>query len=114
MPDQSPIFVKTEAFLVWLLDHTRKFPKYERFRLAKVIEEAAFAFHACLIAAARPENTRQHLRQADIELDKLRAYLRLALECRYTSRNQYGYAAQQTAELGRLLGGWLKTCDGEQ
>lgn len=114
MPDQSPIFIKTEAFLVWLLDHTRKFPKYERFRLARYIEDAAFAFHAHLITAARPENTRHSLQQADIELDKLRAYLRLALESRYTSRNQYGYAAQQTAELGRLLGGWIKTCEGDK
>jgi four helix bundle protein len=109
MPDQSPIFVKTEAFLVWLLDHTRKFPKHERFRLAQYIEEAAFTFHTNLIRAAHSETPREALHEADIELARLRAYLRLALELRYTSHGQYGYAAQQTAEIGRLLGGWLKS-----
>jgi hypothetical protein len=44
-----------------------------------------------------------------VELNKLKAYLRLAMECNYTSQNQYGYAAQQITELGNLLGGWRKT-----
>ncbi len=109
MTDQSPIFVRTEAFLVWTLEHTRKFPRHERFRLAQRISDALFAFHECLIIAAQRVDARPHLQQADIELDKLRAYLRLALELRYTSRDQFAYAAQHTAEIGRLLGGWLRT-----
>jgi hypothetical protein len=109
MAQQSPIFVKVEAFLVWLLGHTRKFPKHERFRLAKRVEDAAFALHECLLYAARDQQAYPHLLQADVELDKLRTYLRLALEYQYTSRNQYGYAAQQVVEIGRLLGGWQKS-----
>ncbi len=107
---QSPIFVKTEVFMKWLFEHTRKFPKSERFRLAKQIDDAMFAFHAALLAAAyRPDEAREHLLQADLELSRLRAYLRLALEMRHTAQGQFGFAAQRTAELGKLLGGWLKT-----
>ena len=95
--------------MVWLLEHTRKFPKHERFRLAKQIEKALFTFHECLIRAAQTETTRQHLLEADIQLDLLRTYLRLSVELKYTSRNQYGHAAKHTTELGKLLGGWLKT-----
>ncbi len=95
--------------MVWLLDHTRKFPKYERFRLAKRIEDAMFTFHECLIVAAQSKQSRAKLYQADNELDKLRAYLRLATELKYTTYPQYGYASQQVTEIGRLLGGWLKT-----
>ncbi len=107
---QSPIFVKTEVFMKWLFEHTRKFPKSERFRLAKQIDDAMFAFHAAILAAAyRPDQAREYLLQADLELSRLRAYLRLAMEMRHTAHGQFGFAAQQTAELGKLLGGWLKT-----
>lgn len=96
--------------MLWLLEHTARFPRHERFRLARRIDDTMFAFHEHLIrAAGEPEAARAHLSQADVELIKLRAYLRLALELKYTSPSQFGYAAQQTAELGRLLGGWLKT-----
>jgi len=106
---QSPIFVKTEVFLKWLLEHTEKFPKHERFRLAKRIEDAAFAFHEHLIFASQSPKPKPLLRLADTELDKLRAYLRLSVELKYTSYTQYGFAAQQTTELGKLLGGWVKS-----
>lgn len=108
MSTQSPIFVKTEVFMKWLLDHTTKFPKHERFRLAKRIDDALFDFHAGLIYAVKLKDPATYLKQADIALHQLRAYMRLALEMGYTSPNQYGFAAQNLKELGKLLGGWLK------
>lgn len=108
MGQQSPIFVKTEAFMLWLLAHTEKYPKHERFRLAKRIDDAIFAFHERLILAVRSDKPKYQLQQADVELDKLRTYLRLAVQLKYASMNQYGYAAQFTTEIGKLLGGWMK------
>lgn len=109
MSKQSPIFIKTEAFLLWLIQHTEKYPKHERFRLAKRIEDAAFEFHACLLQAVNPRQDKaEQLANATVELNKLRTYLRLAVECRYTSHGQYGYIAQQLTEIGKLLGGWQK------
>ncbi|MDY6874857.1 MAG: hypothetical protein SWK90_01450 [Chloroflexota bacterium] len=43
---QSPIFAKTYDFLLWLLGRTARFPKNERFRMAKRLEERAFALLA--------------------------------------------------------------------
>lgn len=95
--------------MVWLFDHTAKFPRHERFRLAKVIEESLFQFHENLLRAAQSEHARDHLQEANLHLNRLRAYLRIALELKYTSPRQYQFAAKHTAELGKLLGGWLKT-----
>lgn len=106
---QSPIFIKTESFMKWLLDHTHKFPRYEQARLARQIEITIFALHENLLYAAKTPQTVHYLLIADAELDKLRTYLRLTLEFKYTAPNQYEYAAQQTLEIGKLLGGWLKT-----
>ena len=107
MANQSPIFIRVETFMVWLFSHTAKFPKNERFRLAKRIDDALFDFHAHLVDATQHE-TKYHLKQADKQLNLLRAYLRIAVELGYTTSKQYQHASEHTSELGKLLGGWLK------
>lgn len=94
--------------MVWLLEHTGKFPKGERFRLAKRIDDAMFDFHKCLTTAVYRPETSTHLQEADLYLNLLRAYLRLALELKYTAPRQYQYAAEHVSEIGKLLGGWMK------
>lgn len=37
---ESPLFTKTYDFTKWLLEHTIKFPKSQRFVMAKRLEEA--------------------------------------------------------------------------
>ena len=109
MANQSPIFIKTEVFMKWLLEHTAKFPKHERFRLAKDIQDALRNFHRYLICAVKLERTRYYLQLADIELECLRSYLRVASEMGYTKPNQLQFAFEHCVEIGNLLGGWLKT-----
>ena len=41
---ESPIFIKTYDFTKWLLEHTIRFPKSQRFVMAKRIEDAALNF----------------------------------------------------------------------
>ena len=41
---QSPIFTRTSDFILWLLSHTEKFSKSERFRMAKRLEDSVFSF----------------------------------------------------------------------
>jgi len=108
MAKQSPIFVKTEAFMVWLFDHTAKFPRHERFRLAKRIDDALFNFHEYLVRATLSDNPKRELTEADAQLTLLRTYLRIAVEQHYTSPAQFKYIAEHTTEIGKLLGGWLK------
>lgn len=106
---QSPIFTKTYDLILWLLDHTEKFPKSERFRLAQRIEDTAFTFYAMLIRATRSQRQRAVLLDADMELDKLRLYVRMAHARGRLTARQYRFAADALIEIGRLLGGWLKT-----
>jgi hypothetical protein len=108
-PKQSPIFSKTSDFLLWLLQHTEKFPKSERFRLAKRIEDTAFEFYEDLIRTVKSHDKKRMLLAADLELDKLRLYIRLAHSRKLTNHQQYLFAAESLTEIGKLLGGWLKT-----
>jgi ADP-dependent phosphofructokinase/glucokinase len=92
----------------WLLEHTAKFPRHERFRLAKRIDDALFDFHACLVQATEGQNSKELLTNASSHLNLLRAYLRIAVELGYTTPKQYQHAAEHSSELGKLLGGWMK------
>lgn len=106
----SPIFGKTYDFVLWLLNHTEKFPKSERFRLARRLEDAAFEFYELLIRATRTSRRKQAaLLDADLVLDRLRLYVRLSHARGLFSGDQYAYAAKLLVEIGKLLGGWLKS-----
>lgn len=107
---QSPIFTRTSDLIIWLLDHTGKFPKSERFRMAKRLEDSVFSFYELLIEATRStKRKRQLLIQADVELEKLRLYIRMSQQRKLTNISQYHFAAGVLVEIGKLLGGWLKT-----
>ncbi|MEI6514050.1 MAG: four helix bundle protein [bacterium] len=43
---------------------------------------------------------------------KIRLYLRLCERWQWLTSGQYRHASEQVAEIGRLLGGWLKTVFG--
>jgi hypothetical protein len=109
MPKQSPLFSKTYDFILWLLNHTEKFPKSERFRMGKRLEDTAFAFYETLMIAVRSQDKQMILSGADLELNKLRLYIRLSRDRNLTNPRQYQYAAERLTEIGKLLGGWLKT-----
>lgn len=110
---QSPIFVKSFETLLWILEHTKKFPKHQRFVLAKRIEEAALSFQDQLVYATKTRTPLLALQQADFHLERLRLYNRLALKLKLSSFAQYEHLARALDELGRLLGGWMRSRAGK-
>ncbi|GAK51597.1 hypothetical protein U14_02842 [Candidatus Moduliflexus flocculans] len=109
---ESPIFVKTFDLLKWVIGHTEKFPKTQRFFLAKRINDALFDFYELIGEAAKiKERQIVLLQQADVRLQRLKHYFRLALELRYVSFDQYTFLVKDAGEVGRLLGGWMKSLD---
>jgi hypothetical protein len=105
---QSPIFTRTESFMGWLLAHTAKFPRPERFRLAKRMDDSLFEMHSAFLHATKADDPLLHLQQADLYLLHLRTYIRLSVEMGYTTDKQFKYATEKLDEIGRLLGGWQK------
>lgn len=106
---QSPIFVKCYDLMAWLIPCTLKFPKSQRGVLARQIQGRTFELYELLVDAGMSHDPVPLLQQADATLTKLRAYLRLSKDLKLLSIGQYEHAARLVAEVGRLLGGWLKT-----
>jgi hypothetical protein len=106
---ESPIFIKSFETLEWVLQHTSKFPKHQRFVMAKRIEEAALSFHDSLVWASKTQEKSNPLSEADFHLERLKIYNRLAMRLKLSSFAQYEYLAKALEELGKLLGGWQRS-----
>lgn len=105
---QSPVFVRTYDLLRWLIPATVKFPRSQRFVLARMVQWTALQFQERLIEAALGQEPKARLAEADVLLTKLRFYLRLCCDLELFNEGQYAHGAEMVAEVGRLLGGWLK------
>jgi len=81
IPD-TPLFVKTHDFNVWLLGRTRRFPKHFRYTLMQRLENLALEFEELLLMANvyRAGERRKLLQQADGVLLCLRMRLRYTLD----------------------------------
>jgi len=106
---ESPIFVRTYDFIQWLIPRTMSFPRSQRFILTKRLQDSLLDFYETIIEAALCSERQLHsrLRAADVELVKVRKYLRLARDLGWLKSGQYQYAAAQVTEIGNLLGGWI-------
>lgn len=87
---QSPLFVKTYDFLLWLLPLTLKFPKAQRFLLAERLGKMALDFYELILEAVmEPSGSIEKLHQADRMLTKIRLYVRLSHDLQCISAGQF-------------------------
>jgi hypothetical protein len=106
---QSPLFVKSYDFLLWLIPLTLKFPKSQRFLLAERLGKMGLDFYDTIQdAVLEPDRQTEHLKTADRLLTKIRLYLRLSFDLQCINNGQFEHAARQLDEIGRLIGGWQK------
>jgi hypothetical protein len=85
-----------------------RFPRAQRGLLGRVILEDALAMLVSLTVANRRADRAGTLREASGRLDALRITLRLGRRLGLVSNGGYEELAKGAAEVGRMLGGWLK------
>jgi hypothetical protein len=109
------IFTQTFDLLVWLLPRCESFPKSQRFVLTKRLEDAALDFQEALFMANAQSGTLRlnELRRADARLNALRLYLRLVHKLEWINHGQYEHVSRMVAEIGKLLGGWIRQTRGK-
>ncbi len=110
------IFVRVFDLLEWLVPKGEAFPRVFRHTVTARLLGAALDLPEQLYAAqsSRGERRLQALSQADASLNILRLYLRLAHRWRWVSDGQYRHVSRMVAEIGRLLGGWLRQASRQQ
>lgn len=110
MSSEMVIFTRTYDLLKWLLPKIERFPKLYRSTVTQRLVGSALDFQEALFdAQAYTGNIRlRHLRKADAHLNKVRLYLRLVHDWGWLSPGQYEHVSRMVAEVGQLLGGWIK------
>jgi hypothetical protein len=95
-------------FLMWLVPAIEKFPRTQKFLLGDRIQTTALDILECLIEATYTRDRKDQLARANLGIEKLRFFFRLAVELHYLDRRRYQHAARTLDEIGRLIGGWVK------
>lgn len=110
MSSEMVIFTRTYDLLGWLLPKAERFPKLYRATVTQRLMNAVLDFQESLYQAQAFDGKirLRHLRQADAHLNMVRLYLRLVQQWGWLSTGQYEHAGRMVAEIGRLLGGWIR------
>ncbi len=103
------VFKKSYDFSNWLFQHTNKFPKSHRFSVAVELENGMLEFLRLISIANHRRQKLPLLKAADEELVVLRIFLRLSHDLKCISTSSYEYAIKQLEEIGKMLGGWVKS-----
>ena len=103
------IKLKTEDMIKYGYIALRQFPKSEKFSLALDIKKTMFAMLEKIIRANRSRDKWVSLHEIDTELEILRTQIRLSMELGFLPFAKYEIWSNHLAEIGRMLGGWLKS-----
>ena len=110
MAEDMVIFARVFDLLEWLVPMGEAFPRPFRHTVTARLLGATLDLPEQLFDAQRRRGRQRQdaLSQADATLNKLRLYLRLAHRWRWLSDGQYEHVSRMVAEVGRLLGGWIR------
>lgn len=100
---------KTEDMIKYGYGVLRQFPKSEKFVMAADIKRTMFSALEMIIRANRARDKREALYAIDTELEILRTQIRLAMDLEFLPFGKYETWSGYLAEMGRMLGGWIKS-----
>ncbi|MBV8611147.1 MAG: diversity-generating retroelement protein Avd [Singulisphaera sp.] len=111
MPQNQELIVITKTYdlILWTCNHTGRFPRNHRFVLGERIERNLYNLLETLIRAKYTKNRQRLLEVANLTLEILRFQMRLAKDLQCLKVESYGFAAKSIDEIGRLVGGWLRS-----
>ena len=90
-----------------------QFPKSEKFALCTDIKHSMDVLLERSIEAQKKYFKKTTLQDMDVEIAKLRAYIRLSHQLGFLPMKKYEIWSGMLVEIGKMVGGWLKTVNGQ-
>ena len=106
--DKLMIRQKTTDMMIYAYPVLAQFPKSEKFSLCVDIKHVMDQMLELIIAAENKYFKKTTLQDLDIEIAKLKAYIRLSHDLRFISTHTYEVWSAKVVEIGKMLGGWMK------
>ena len=88
-----------------------QFPRSERYALATEIKNSMYTLLRLVVAANKKYYKKTTLQEMDVELETIKTFIRIAADpkFKYLGLKQYENWSKMLSEIGRMLGGWMKT-----
>lgn len=109
-----PIFKKIYELYKNLYGFRNSVPKQDRYAVWQKCENILLeTLENILLASQMPKNEKLPvLEKASLKLNLFRVFIRLAKEVKAIDRKKYILLQDNTDEVGRMLGGWIKSTKG--
>lgn len=105
----TPVVEKVYQLILWILPKLAKFPRDQRFLLGDKIEVALLDILELLITAVYSKEKKEVLTRANLRLEHLRFLTRITKDMGYINLKSYDFFCGQVLEIGRMIGGWMKS-----
>lgn len=87
----------------------QQFPKSEKFALVIDIKRCMHLILERAIEVQKKYYKKTTLQELDVEIMKLKAFLRLSQELGFLPFRKYEVWSKMVVEIGKMLGGWIKS-----
>ena len=107
------IYEKINNLIFYSKNLLQKFPKSERFDLCTDIKNELYNILRKVIWAWKEADTERkvrYLNEIDIELYVIKTMVRHSYEYKYITNKNYMNWNAQIEEIGKMVGGWIKSC----
>ncbi|MBI9031968.1 diversity-generating retroelement protein Avd [bacterium] len=108
---ELPIIQMTYDIIKWLIPNIDKLPRTQKFVLGDRIEIAFLDFLKYISLASKTKDKYEILTIADAKLMEIKLLCRLIVDLKYISIKQFEYLSKQLSEMGKMLGGWIKSIE---
>ncbi|MGI6691114.1 MAG: diversity-generating retroelement protein Avd [Christensenellales bacterium] len=109
MSQELMILQKVMDMMEYAYQALQQYPRYERFALVTDIKRTMDTMLERIIEAQKKYYKKTTLQDLDVEIAKLKAYLRLSHQLRFLPTKKYEVWSGMVVEIGKMLGGWLKS-----
>ena len=109
MSESDNVLTKVHDLLLYLLPQLAKLPRDQKFLLADRIEVRLLDVQERCIRAYYSKEKRQHLHEANMGVELTRHLVRLVFDLRSINAHRYEVISVKLDEIGRMIGGWLKS-----
>ena len=110
--DDFKLLQKVQDMMVYGYPLLNQFPKAEKFSLAQDIRSCMNEILSLTITEEKKRSKGATLEKLDVENSKLKIFLRVSMELKYLSRHHYGVWEEKLVEIGKMIGGLLRSVNG--
>jgi four helix bundle protein len=109
-PAQPPVVaLRMETLLTWTAERVAKFPRDHKFTVGDRLVETCLDIMSNLVEASYKRDKQALLTSASRALVRARVLVRLARSLRCLSESQQVHFDKESVEIGRMLGGWIRS-----